>query len=318
MPMKNVLRLIAKFIFSHVLLTVIICTVYYLYLQCTQLVAGKTPDFLPISSIASTFPLLLACVSIFASFLTQVDIVRNGSRVLLQIISATLVLAVWFFFLPSYAALQDRFFADAPQVQPVREISAGYFRPYLGGVLFTTSEGASVEGVYFRKSSPGSNPTRSFGIPASELQSENFSDVLIADTFHFPPFLLILSETLLFFLRIARDSWSEGFLSWICFGSMGLPLAAISALSRAGSWKLKNFITMELGYVLIIFLNRQYYIYNMFDYITGKGFLPQTGGLFALPDIPHILFNLILALIITGYGLFVTHFAFRNSTGDDE
>jgi hypothetical protein len=292
---------------------ILACAVYYAYVQSTQIVAGEPMAFLPVTDIFFAIPRMLAGVSIAVSVIILGTITAQKAKLLSQITAAILVLAAWSGVLPAGFILKDQF-TENKSIFPAAHISEGYFRPYLGGLFFAAQEGGTVSGVFLRIRGTESTPVLLQDLSAVTQQTPPYSDVLIAQTLDPPRFLSILTREVLIFADTGQHAWAGGFFSWLCFASMGLPLAALSTLSRSGSWKLKNFLTTLFAFVLIVFLNRLYFSLDIFG-TAASGFAHGA----ALPlDIPHAAFNVLLAIIITLMGILATVITAKRNIEDEE
>jgi hypothetical protein len=307
MYMKRALFLILKFIILHLLFLIVAGTVYYFYLQSTQIVAGDPVRFLPLSSIFPALPFGLACASLVAGFSVQGSCVRTAARLPAQITSALLVIVVWAAVIPACAKLSGRFSSSGSRVFPRERISAGFFRAYSNGVFFAARGGETADGVFLQAGGE-QHPVLIEQLPASRLQSLPYSDVLIAETAHTPVFLSLLAGEAEYFSRIGAAAMQAGYFSWLCFASMCLPFAAISALTRAGGWKLKNATVMIFVFAAIAVLNHLYYTIDVFG--GGAGASPGLPGS-QNPDVPHAAFNAFLAVIILLLGIIATLLASR-------
>ena len=302
--MKHALFLILKFVVLHFLLLLVACVVYFLMLQSTQVVAGEPLVFLPFSAVFPALPLMLACASLTAGFWVQSSCVRTEAKFIPQCVSALVVCAAWLLVIPACAILQERFFSQEQHIVPQERVSAGYFRRLEESVFFATRGGKTADGVFLRTGSY-EQPVLVHDIPAEAMQSHPYSDSLVAEAIQTPPFLLFLARETMFFAGIGQNAWNEGKTAWLYFASMCLPFAAISALTRSGTWKLKTIAFMLFAFTVVVCANRLYYTYDMFKMASSSR------------DIPHAVFNALLAAIIVLAGVIGTVVSARR-TGDDE
>jgi hypothetical protein len=304
--MKHALFLIVKFIVLHLIFLIVAGTVYYCYLQSTQIVAGEAVRLLPFSSAFPALPFILACASIAAGFSAQGGCVRTAAGLPAQIASALLVIAVWCAIIPACAKLRERFFSAGTNVSPVERISPGFFRQYGNGIFFAVRGGETASGVFLQ--SDGSQlPVLIEDLPAESLRVHPYSDALVANTVRTPAFLSLLADEAVFFARIGQNAAGGGYFSWLCFASMCLPFAAISALARAGSWKLKNATVMIFVFVAIVAANHLYYTLDVSG--MAESGLPAGQNL----DIAHVAFNALMAVIISLLGVAATLLASRRA-----
>ena len=302
--MKHALFLILKFLVLHFLLLLVVCVVYFLMLQSTQVVAGEPLVFLPFSAVFPALPFMLACVSLAAGFWVQCSCVRTGAKLIPQCATALTVLAAWLLVIPACAIFKAGAFPQEQAIPPQERISAGYFRRLEGGVLFATRGGKTADGVFLHTSGY-EQPVLIYDIPADAMRAYPYSDSLVSTAIHTPLFLLLLAREAMFFAQIGRTSWSAGKTAWLCFASMCLPFAAISALTRSGTWKLKTITFMLFAFAAIVYANKLYYIYDVFETVSSRR------------DIPHAVFNALLAVIIALLGVLGTVVSARR-TGADE
>ncbi|GMO47204.1 MAG: hypothetical protein Pg6C_09350 [Treponemataceae bacterium] len=301
MYMKHAFFLIIKFIVLHLVFLIVAGTVYYFYLQSTQIVAGETMRPLPLSSIFPALPFILACSSIAAGFSVQGSCVRTAAKLPAQITSALLVIAVWAAVIPLCAKMRERFFPGDTNVSPVENISPGFFRQYSNGIFFATRGGQTASGIFLQTADP-KHPVLIENLPAGLLQSPPYSDALIADTMRTPVFLSLLADEAGYFAQIGQNAVRGGYFSWLCFASICLPFAAISALTRAGSWKLKNATVMIFAFVAITAANHLYYTFDVFGGASAYSDLSDSQS----PDTAHVAFNALTGVIISLLGIAAT------------
>jgi hypothetical protein len=312
--MKRAVLLIVKFIVLHIVFLCIASATFYFYLQTTRIVAGEPMSFLPITSIFPMLPFILSCVSITVGFFVQGSCVRTAARIPAQITSALLVAAVWLAVIPACAVLRDGVFSAESVMQPKKSVSAGFFRPYKDGIFFATDGGETTDGIFFQRTDVRL-PSVIENLSASELQIPPYSDVLVANTVYTPSFLVRLADEAAFFTRVGTAAHGQGFFAWISFASICLPFAAISSLTRAGSWKLKNVVVMMFVFAGVVVFNRLYYRFDVFQEVAiTPSALPSNAEL----DIPHVVFNLILAVIILLSGILGTVLTAQKKSRFDE
>jgi hypothetical protein len=302
--MKHAIFLILKFILLHFLLLLIVCVVYYFTLQSTQVVAGESLAFLPVSAMFPALPFMIACVSLAAGFWVQGSCVRTSAKFIPQCASGLVVLAAWLAVIPACALFERRAFPDGQGVAMQERISAGYFRIMGEGVFFSAAGGKTTDGVFLLANSHDA-PSAVNGVPAGMLQTPPYSDSLVAQTIETPSFLLLLTREALFFADVGKRAWGNGWANWLCFASICLPLAALSALTRSGTWKLKTIALMVFAAAAVVSANRLYLTFDIFG-----------SALSSAPDIPHVALNAILTVIIVLAGVFGTVAA--SKTGDAE
>jgi hypothetical protein len=234
----------------------------------------------------------------------QSSCVRTAAKFIPQCASALVVFAVWLVVIPACAMLQVRVFPKGQDIAPQERISAGYFRRLAWGVLFATRGGKTADGVFFHTGGY-EQPVLIYDIPAEALQAYPYADSLVAEAIQTPPFLILLAREAMFFTGIGQRAWDGGKTAWLYFASMCLPFAALSALTRSGTWKLKTIAFMLCAFAAVVCANRLYYTYDVFK--TASTNL----------DVPHAIFNALLAVIIVLLGILGTVVSARR-IGDDE
>jgi hypothetical protein len=131
-----------------------------------------------------------------------------------------------------------------------------------------------------------------------------------------PPFMSALGKEILFFHQIGERAWRGGRRSWLIFASICLPLAAISALSRMGSWSLKNAVIMVGVFFCVVWLNKLFLQRVLGSMLASGG--PDPFGLEngAASGVLLAAWNLILALTITITGIVCTVLTSREKNGE--
>jgi hypothetical protein len=302
--MKNSVLLIVKFFVITIVLTLAASAVYYFYLLCTQIVAGLPPVFPPLSAVFPYFPLFLAMAAIAAGLVCQGITACRQMKLVPQIVAALLVLATWLVVIPGCAILAARLAPLQTAVGPASRTSAGYFRPYTGGMFFPVSGETVVGGILLRPLAQSIAPVYLNGIPAAALQAAPFSDVLVANTLRIPAFLSALGRQTLFFWQAGSQAWQGGYLSWLFFASIGLPLASLSAHAVAGTWPLKNFTGMIFMFAAVFFVNRLYALHDVSGLLARAGIVvfpamkaASARGVFL------VAFNALLGAVILATGI---------------
>jgi hypothetical protein len=317
--MKNALLLVLKFFVLTLALTFAACAVYYLYLLCTKIVSGTSPVRPPFTDILSFVPLILAASAITAGLVAQGITACKKMRFFPQITAALLVVFTWLAVIPFCGLLDARLKPFQTASGPASKVSAGYFRPYIDGLFFSTGGESAEDGIFLPTAGAGGEPVFMNGVPARALQRAPFSDVLVANSLPMPSFFSLLSKEILFFWQAGERAWKEGYLSWLFFASICIPLASISAHARAGSWSLKNFAGMVLLFGAVFFVNRLYLLWNVSETISRLGGIDMPGErLSTMFGVFQVTFNALIGAIILLTGTLFSVIAARRENGGDD
>ncbi|MDR3283680.1 MAG: hypothetical protein LBS97_00695 [Treponema sp.] len=267
--MKNCILALGKYfiVFALGLLTGL--AGYYLYLASSSFSAGGALVFPQITVVYPMIPffslaaVILTCICLITRIARQ-----NRITISSALICISLSLFTWLAAMP----FGSRTLSELSPVELVpyrNQISPGYFRR-IDSVLyyyFQINQDNTGTGILFDiDDRDGMLPvfTPQVNVPLHF----DAGDTLITDTLRIPRALSILYNLVDFFQKNGRQAIAQGYIPWILFASLFLPVIALLALSHCSMWKLINFAFISLGFAGIFGLHRLYFYWRIPDQLS--------------------------------------------------
>ena len=319
--MKKALEMIINFVAILIAGLIVGSFVYIQYLICINMIAGhqleiskKIIFYALLESSTVVFLLMIPCLIIYK--------IRHLTNPVATAITFSILCAlVWLVFLPCSQIIKQKAFPDFKiEFSDKSALSNGYFRNindryyYFMNDEDTDSETADTLLLY-----DAANPGKLGQLetvstkPISELAktAEPYKDPLIKQNMSDIP-LPVLHLVNIYAKSVSR-SWTNGFISWLCFCSIGFLMASVYSLVQISPWRIVNFtyiVTIQLGAVL---LNTVYYTNKFFNarlflnkLVFGADFSRFQYFQTRLIQLPLVIINLLLGIIIIVTGIIIT------------
>ena len=184
-------------------------------------------------------------ILILSGVLTCAYLIRHPPTSAFPTIIYMIIYAVfWIILMPLNFKLADKFSLSQSQEtgSSVVKLSDGFFRETDEGYIYyytNVSDKNVVEGACIApKDNQSVYSFTDIQLPAAR----DFSDPLIKKTVQMPEVLQVLSRWFNSFMVIARTSYTEGTLAWLCFASVGLALLSVVGLRQLSKWRLMNIL----------------------------------------------------------------------------
>ena len=322
---KISLRLIFLYLFIIVFGTCLCAFIYSLYSLCTNLVAGEKLPFFSTHYFINGLFIFLPFVLILSGLFMCVYLIRHPVKSGLPVITyAVLYMAAWIFLMPLNFSYLEKFTKNEKvdvKAIPENTISEGYFRQGESGNIFYYTDVTRDnlgDGVCINMVSPDKEVYTFSGVDlrSANFGGDGFSDVLIQETVEMPTTMSVLAKWFSTFMNIAKQAFSGGFFSWLCFASISLSLVAVAGLTRLSRWRLKNALWVVVATLGIIVLNVLVYTQSFFEPVST--FLE--GAVSKIPQVKNplvVLVNFVIFIVLFVIGL-VSYGKFRRKAREEE
>ena len=243
--MKTSLSLLLVYIVICIFGTAAGSMLYMMYGDLLVFVAGKPLVFfsadLFIRGAFFTFPLVCA----FSSLFMVLYIVRHPAKILFPLITYILTGALsWGLLIPFCTSLSAEYELKSPAKASAEiVVSPGFFREDNGGVYYYSRVGqdGKAEGLYIDLQGFSGEQGKVIPLdnaPVNMQAAAPFSDLLIRDTVTLPRVVKVPVDLYKKQLLFAQSARSAGYISWLCFASLGVALLSVFALRKFSAWRL--------------------------------------------------------------------------------
>lgn len=301
--MKKAFRMILMY-FVFILIGFLIGEFFYaLYEDVTRFVSGTEFVLFNGESLVRISFFVLECVLILICPIMIFYRIRHTGGVLQLVAFIILGVLTWGAFMPLTIQLEDVYSRRHPLSLEKPDLTSGYFRKAGKNVYFFTNDSKTVkidlsqEGIVEVVDQTDSE--------VSDLYSEAtpYRDVLIHDAFEDGSSLKSFVNFDLLVFRCKR-AFHQGFLSYLCFISIGFVLCSIFAFSNFFDWKLINSCALMFLTSVVLFVNGAYFLpgfSKLIDQISNFSFFRM---LSQYMDAPFLcLLNVIFGLIFIVVGI---------------
>lgn len=281
-------------------------SVFMLYKVCTTLVAGEPLLPFSLSYFFDGMHFSFFLCALFAIMFLSLYLVRHPSSSKMPV-GTVIVLgaATWFLFVPF---LQKNYFGVSLAVseKEPKNISAGYFRTQGDKIFYYASVAQDMaSGVEFLipASESKSLVIRTFADRRLEkTESEPFADPLIRDSLRLPMPVARLLQGYAVLEHQATLSINSGYITWLCFASMGVAFLSVIILIYGSVWRMINSFSIMFCSLFIFWMNGLYYGTS---FLSGFKNLCRKIPLYFIPDRGIVFLNLGLAIVISMTGLLI-------------
>ncbi len=274
---KTTLRMLLLYVLVLILGTVFCAVIYTIYTLCMHMIAGsglKVFDFGYFLTGANTF---FPLVVIISGIVMSLYVIRYSIRKVLPIVVIfAAYVAAWIFLIP----INYSWKVKTPSLTEANmTLTSDYFRVGESGSVFYYSsiEDGLADGVCIDNQSDIED-VYTFGnvrIP----KTEGYSDSLIHKSIGMPKIIEQFVAWFNIFLDITRQAWKAGFIGWLCFASISLPLASVLGLCLVSKWRMVNVLSVFMAVAGILVLNVMAYTKSFME--PAKAFVE--GALSNLP-----------------------------------
>lgn len=275
----------------------------YLYMQeiqLTLLVAGTKLPFINFKLFAKGFLIYFPLCSAFSLLPFSFYLIRHKFKIAQYLIPYIIISIIVFFgIFPLGIEIQHHSDLLTKQIKTdLTPLSPGYFRAtshHIDYYISTNTDGTS-EVLHIARPTTTTSVTEIYPktIQQNRLDYNSFSDPLIFDVFGADNHLSVLKQSLRFLEQKMIEAYSNGFLSFFAFMSIGFALSSVIGLRRFAKWRLLNLMNMLLAYFGIILVNFILYSNQIYEKIPflepAKNWLP-------------VVINVVFFLIFTTIGI---------------
>lgn len=258
--LQNILKLILAYILIVLVGTSACAVLYMIYTACSSIVAGEGLSALSFSlflrGVVLVGPVTLMLGGVFMCFY----IIRHRLHKAVYIsIYFVLGLVSWLVLVPVcmnlYASAQN----SLQQSQEKRRISPGYFRTDGTKILFYSAvrENNITDGLCIDTSGRADRQDRETNVYTFKNikvadSYTGFADPLIQKNVRMPRALELVTGTFGIFIAECHAAYEAGYLTWICYATIGLAMLAAVFLTAISKWRLVNVIIIA-GNIITVF-----------------------------------------------------------------
>lgn len=254
---QNILKLILAYILIVLVGTSACAVLYMIYTACSSIVAGEGLSALSFSlflrGVILVGPVTLMLGGVFMCFY----IIRHRLHKAVYIsIYFVLGLVSWLVLVPVcmnlYASAQN----SLQQPTEKRHLSPGYFRTDGTKILFYSAvrENNIADGLCIDTAARADNETNVYtfkNVKAADSYT-GFADPLIQKNVRMPRAMELVTGTFGIFIAECHAAYEAGYLTWICYATMGLAMLAAVFLTDISKWRLVNVIIIA-GNIITVF-----------------------------------------------------------------
>lgn len=323
--MRKVISLILDYFLTLVVSFAIGMFICIQYFDSINLVAGERFFVSKETVVLGVFYTLPVMFLLLPFALMLYKIRHKDNPALSLAVFAALSLLNWFIFYPvtlKFQTIAEKKFSESKNTDffKLNELSSGYFRHSAGKLYFFNkqTEENSADVILLDDSSAPLDFAKEEKIDVSVSSefyrdSSPFRDPLTKETMKDIPYQIINIFHSIKFQAIR--AWNYGFISWLCFCSLGFALCSLYSLIKFSSWRMVNALTALIFTGTAIWFNDFYFsttcggmrnFLQSFFYEGGKlNFFIDKGI-----EFPLMLINLLFGLIFTVIGIVIA--IFRN------
>ncbi len=318
--MRKVISLILDYFLTLVVGFAIGMFICLQYFDSINLVAGErffVSKEIVVLSVFYTLPVMFLLLP-FALILYKIR--HKDNQAFSFATFAVLSLLNWFIFYPvtlKFQNIAEKNFAEAKNGDffKLNDLSSGYFRNSAGKLYFFNkkTEPNSADVILLDDSAAPLDFAKEEKIDVSansefHKDSSPFRDPLTKETMTDIPYQIINIFHSIKFQAIR--AWNYGFISWLCFCSLGFALCSLYSLIKFSSWRMVNALCALVFSGIVIWFNDFYFstasngmrnFLQSFFYESGKlNFFIDKGI-----EFPLMLINLLFGLIFTTDGIVI-------------
>lgn len=283
--MKKSLEMIANFFAVLIAALIVGMLTYIQFTTIENLVAGHSVDFSKSLYILGLLENAPAVFLLMIPFMLIYKVRHLSNPVATAITYVILCILVWFGLFPLSQIVRNSFLeshqiavfnisAAESKINDELEIplSEGYFREVNGKIYyFIQNENLETNSAEVLEIFDSQNSEK-FGdkIILNTKETSEFSqaakpykDILIKQNMKDTPKQTL--KVLDFFYNSVLRSWNNGFISWICFCSLGFFMASAYAFVSVSSWRMINLTYIMIIQFVAIILNTVYYLDSFFN-----------------------------------------------------
>ncbi|MBO4320083.1 MAG: hypothetical protein J5857_06395 [Treponema sp.] len=301
---KQGLKVIPLYIVTVVIGTVVCAVAYSLYSLCTHMVAGAQVKIFNLNYFLEGVFIFSPAILILSGLLTCAYLIRHPPASAFPTIIYMIIYAVfWIILMPLNFKLADSYTISHGETSVSEvKLSDGFFRESSNGNVYyytNVSDKNIVDGACIVTN----DNQIVYSFTDIQLpQAVDFSDPLIKKTVEMPKVLQVLSKWFNSFMTIARSSYSQGTLAWLCFASVGLALLSVVGLRQISKWRIIDLVLVIGVTAGILVLNILGYTNSFMDPLKAKvdGIVPNVKN----PLL--VMINIIICIICLCIGIIIS------------
>ena len=211
---------------------------YMVYFNTAHLVAGRPIELVNAYALARGFFIVVPVVIVLSPlFLSLYRIRHSGGGFLPVAVYIILCAATWIVLFPLFIEFKWKVEPTLPPASK-SSLTAGYFRPYSGGVAYLLHDAPAPETAVVLNSTGDENAVCLSQIDTSVMEAESapFADILIRETV--PSFPVWIGSGIDMIELHAEQAWRSGHFAWLGFLSFAIALCSTYAVSFCSDWRL--------------------------------------------------------------------------------
>lgn len=319
--MKKSLEMVLHFILILITALIVGMLVYIQYVAAENLVAGSSVDFPKKLFLYGFFKNAPTVLLLMIPLMLIYKVRHLANPVLTTLTYFFLCLTVWLAILPLTQIGEQAFFGgEKISVSKENALTGGYFRKVNDKYFyFIQDEDSESETAQVLEIFDGWNPDRfgnqtdiSVGRTSSFANAARpFKDTLIKQNLQSVSHRILKMISL--YNRSVVRSWENGYISWLCFCSLGFLMASAYSLIAVSTWRMVNvtyIIIVQAGAIVAntvyffdsffstrLFLNKLFYgaDFSRFQYFQNR-----------LIQLPLVAINLACGLLVIIVGSILT------------
>ena len=234
--------------------------VYMVYFNTAHLVAGRAIELFNAYALARGFFVVVPVVIVLSPLFLSLYRIRHSGGGFLPVAVYILLCAVtWIVFFPLFIEFKRKAERSLPPAAK-STLTAGYFRPYAGEIVYLPHDVSSRESsavVLKKAGDENAVILTQIDINAMEAESAPFDDVLIRETVPvFPAWIVSGMDMIELHAELA---WKSGHFAWIGFLSFALALCSTYAVSFCSDWRLVGILYLLIMDGGVLSFNLLYY-----------------------------------------------------------
>lgn len=319
--MKESLKMLLSFFI--VLFFALTCgtLIYIQYATAESLVAGHSVTFTKGFVLYGFLQNASIVFLLMIPFMLIYKIRHLSSPVATAITFSLLCIFVWIVLLPLSQIGNEKFFHDKElSLKENAVLSGGYFRKSGDNYFyFLSDEDKTSETARTLQIFDSENPEK-FGnevllstgkISEFALNAKPFKDSIIKQNMYDRPDRMMSLFNI--YSKSVNRAWKNGFISWICFCSLGFALASTYAFVKLSKWRMINFSFIMVVHLLTFLMNTIYYSDSFFNVrlFLSRLFYGQDFSRFSyfqnhLIQMPLVAINVLFGILVIATGTIAT------------
>lgn len=315
--MKRALYFAVIYLASMLIGTLVFATLFMFSCNLSMFVTGLPSSFFSMHFFMAGMLLSIPLVCFIIQILYIFYIIRHPKCQIISLIMYVVFgLFSWLFIIPTDLNLISRFGSDVV-VARTESSSAGVFRKEADGIYYYSlvDEQGKADGLFLDTSGylgQDGAVIHLFDSPVKNESAFPYSDILIKNSLQPPAMVTYPLAVYNALLTAAGYSASVGVLAWLAFASIGLALLAVYGIQFTSSWKLANVVSVLCATAAVVLINYFYYM-DLFP-IVLKELAKKLSNITDIKDPVIVLTNLIIALVFTGFGVFMGIYRHKGSS----